>query len=111
MTESIRCAACSFRGTFLAQGVPEKVGGWLYGLMDGPTSFVPCFVGECLGVGSIELCVEARTDIYQANTCILHMHAHTKWETRTHANTCAMGCKAMHACACSFTYTVVSYGL
>ena len=28
-----------------------------------------------------------------------------------HAATYAKGCKAMHACALSFTYTVVSYSL
>ena len=69
--------------------------------------FVPCSVGECQRVGSIELCVEARTAIYQAHTCILHMQAHTRLEARTHADTWAIGCKAMHACARSFTYTVV----
>ena len=79
--------------------------------MDGPTSFVPCSVGECQGVGFRELGLVARMDIHQVHTCILHMHAHTKLEARMHADTRTMECKAMHACARSFTYTVVSYGL
>ena len=65
------------------------------GLMDGPTSFVACSVGERKGVGSIELCLVARMGIYQAHTCVLHMHAHTRPEARMHAHTCPMGCKAI----------------